>query len=95
MLAGMSEVPCSDWSAHKDGETGSNAAPFSTDWQPLGLITHSFTHFHTDMKVYYCLLNDRVNVDGRWIAKEVVMSEALPNLMKKVIANVLEQSEEN
>lgn len=85
MLAGMSEVPSSDWSAQQDGETGIDAAPFSGDWYHVGDVRHVFTHFKLEMKVYFCATQIGAETDGWWVDRNLVMDEALPELMKKVI----------
>lgn len=85
MLAGMSEVPTTDWSAQQDGETGINAAPFSADWTHTDDVSHVFTHFKLTMKVYSCRTKQYKDVDGWWVHRDKVMDEALPELMKKII----------
>ena len=91
MLAGMSEVPSTQWSSRQDGKTDIGAAPFSGKWLTAGQVTHHFTHFHLAMKVYYCVLSERAKVDGWWVETENVMNEALPNLMKKAVTLALEK----
>ena len=57
MLAGMSEVPSTRWSAKNDGSTRIEAAPIRAIWQYAGNVQHSFTHFKLELTVYYCRLN--------------------------------------
>src|SRR5690606_37919759 len=45
LLAGMTEVPGSHWTARIDGDASVNAAPFAAQWVSAGSITHIFTHF--------------------------------------------------
>lgn len=100
MLAGMSEVPTTNWSARQDGETGMDAAPFAANWHHVGAVQHTFTHFHIDIKVYFCQLSERAtlaNLDAGqikrkhwWVASHRVMEEALPSLMKKIVVQALE-----
>ena len=89
MLAGMSEVPTSDWSAAKDGDTSIDAAPMAADWKYRGFIRHSFTHFHLEMNVYYAQVDksaaEDIKIDGWWVKQESIMKEALPSLIKKVL----------
>ena len=86
MLAGMSEVPSTNWSAQHDGETGVNAAPMTGEWCHIGDVRHTFTHFKLDMKVYYCQVQ---KTDGWWVHRDLIIGEALPVLMKKVITLAL------
>lgn len=85
MLAGMSEVPTTNWSVNSDGETRSEAAPFSSEWCFVGEVRHIFTHFKLEIKVYFSLVKDCENNDGWWVPREKIMDEALPELMKKII----------
>lgn len=43
LLAGMTEVPGSSWTARIDGDSSIGAAPFIADWVSSGSITHVFT----------------------------------------------------
>ena len=106
MLAEMSEVPSTRWSVNQNGETEISAAPFKGDWKYSGDIRHTFSHFHLELKIYHCLLDRPVTVlvenndpaccqqNGWWVAREDVMQEALPNLMKKALALVFEKTRE-
>ncbi|MEP3197002.1 MAG: A/G-specific adenine glycosylase [Lentilitoribacter sp.] len=93
LLADMSEVPTTDWTSNRDGETGDHAAPLSLDWRKHNSIKHVFTHFELTLVVYSADISDQdmVNAklaDGWWSDPEQIKNEALPNLMKKVIAAV-------
>jgi A/G-specific adenine glycosylase len=49
MLAGMRALPDDGWAARQDG-TGT--PPFAADWEMLdGIVRHSFTHFHLELRV--------------------------------------------
>ena len=91
LLAGMSTVPTTDWTASRDGDTGAEAAPFRTEWQSRGTIRHTFTHFHLVLHVWSGR-SDSVSGDGWWSAGDKINSEALPSLMKKVIAAAIDPS---
>jgi len=94
MLAGMSEVPSGEWSASTNGDSSVEGAPISANWQYCGKVRHSFTHFYIEMKVYFCLLNSRAKVDGWWVHRDIVNEEALPTLMKKIVALALSSQKE-
>ena len=91
MLAGMSEVPSGDWSVRKDGAMGVDAAPITGEWREAGTVRHVFTHFTLEMKVYFCDCTKSPKMNGWWVHRNAVMDEALPSLMKKAIALVLEE----
>lgn len=90
LLAGMSEVPTSGWSASQDGETGPQAAPFdaaefNTEWREAGKVGHVFTHFALDLTVWHCRVAKRPTVEGWWSPPGELAGEALPTVMKKAI----------
>jgi A/G-specific adenine glycosylase len=51
-----------------------------------------FTHFPLDLVVYVTQVpvSTRAPKDARWIALDDLAGEALPNLMRKVVAHALE-----
>ncbi len=88
LLGGMTEVPTTDWLASKDGATGSDAAPVSTEWKKRELIRHTFTHFHLELEVWHGHV-DTMTGDGWWSMPEELPTEALPSVFKKAIASAL------
>jgi A/G-specific adenine glycosylase len=93
LLAQMSEVPTTNWTSNQDGETDKSAAPFELEWVNIGEIKHVFTHFELCLIVYHTQITDRsvlknATENGWWSATHQIKDEALPNLMKKVIAAV-------
>jgi A/G-specific adenine glycosylase len=95
LLGGMTEVPNSDWLAGQDDETSLKQAPAlksATRWhRKAGVVTHIFTHFPLELVVYTASVPSRTKApDGaRWVAIATLEDEALPNLMRKVIAHGL------
>jgi len=89
LLGGMSVVPTSDWTSARDGETGIGAAPADADWQCNGAIRHTFTHFHLELQVWFGRV-DEMDGNGWWSLPGKVAGEALPTLMKKVIATAMQ-----
>ncbi|OQM74726.1 A/G-specific adenine glycosylase [Manganibacter manganicus] len=85
LLGGMSEVPTTGWTARKDGETGTVAAPFAADWQHMGRISHVFTHFGLELEVYRAGSGDEAPHGHFWSAPDDIAGEALPTVMKKAI----------
>jgi A/G-specific adenine glycosylase len=94
LLGGMTEVPGSAWTHNFDLETALAHAPRLSrarpKWQrPPGLVRHVFTHFPLELTVYRIAVPARARAPAgmRWIALADLASEALPNLMRKVIAH--------
>jgi A/G-specific adenine glycosylase len=87
LLGGMMEVPSTEWrtDAWRDDEAAS-AAPLKARWTKLpGIVRHSFTHFDLELTIFTG--TTRVtNTDGVWISLDALDTQALPTVMKKVIA---------
>jgi A/G-specific adenine glycosylase len=79
LLGGMMEVP---------GTLVDEAAPFAADWKRLrGKVEHTFTHFHlevTVMKAEGVKINAKAPL--RWVGASEIAGEALPTVMRKVLA---------
>lgn len=87
LLGGMSEVPNGGFSSREDGDRSLEAAPFSGDWALAGKATHIFTHFKLELDVYRTDMSKSQNsADGWWSKPEDVSNEALPTVMRKVLA---------
>ena len=97
LLGGMTEVPGSDWRAAQDDEAALKQAPKLTGmtrWQrKVGVVTHVFTHFPLELVVYTARLGARTRAPKgmRWVPIATLKDEALPNVMRKVIAHGLGQ----
>jgi A/G-specific adenine glycosylase len=95
LLGGMTEVPGSDWFAAQDDETALKQAPILKDiarWhRKAGVVTHVFTHFPLELVVYTAVVPApaRAPEAMRWVPISMLEDEALPNVMRKVIAHGL------
>lgn len=95
LLGGMTEVPGSDWLAGQDDTTAKRQAPELNGlsrWQRrLGVVNHVFTHFPLELVVYTAKAEARTRPpEGmRWVPVATLADEALPNVMRKVIAHGL------
>jgi A/G-specific adenine glycosylase len=95
LLGGMTEVPGSDWIADQDDVAALKQAPAVkgvTRWhRKAGVVTHVFTHFPLELAVYTADVAARTRApDGmRWVPIATLRDEALPNVMRKVIAHGL------
>jgi A/G-specific adenine glycosylase len=97
LLGGMTEVPGSDWIAAQDDKAARKQAPALQGiarWhRKAGVVTHVFTHFPLQLVVYTATVpaNTRAPDGMRWVPIATLGDEALPNVMRKVIAHGLGQ----
>jgi A/G-specific adenine glycosylase len=95
LLGGMTEVPGSDWLAGHDDATAKQQSPDLkglSRWQrKVGVVTHVFTHFPLELVVYTARAEARTRAPAgmRWVPIATLADEALPNVMRKVIAHAL------
>jgi A/G-specific adenine glycosylase len=91
LLGGMIEVPSTEWRerAPDPGSAIVEAPLAADDWQLLpGLVRHTFTHFELELAV---MAGKAVaNADGLWRDPWQLDGEALPSVMRKVVAHALE-----
>jgi A/G-specific adenine glycosylase len=90
LLGGMMEVPSTSWREAPWSEAEARAAaPLEAAWRPLpGVVRHSFTHFHLELAVLAAELpRGSETAAGDWIGLEALGGQALPTLMKKVVAH--------
>lgn len=102
LLGGMAEVPGTDWSHDFtpamafDPQRGflalaGLAAP--QVWRRLpSVVRHVFTHFPLELAVFYAQAPDAAAAPPglRWAPLHDLAAEALPNVMRKVIAHALD-----
>jgi A/G-specific adenine glycosylase len=95
LLGGMTEVPGSDWRAVHDDRAARSQAPALNGiarWhRKTGVVTHVFTHFPLELVVYTARVaaGTRAPKGMRWVPIATLAGEALPNVMRKVIAHGL------
>ena len=95
LLGGMTEVPGSDWRAAQNDKAALKQAPAlkrASRWhRKAGIVTHVFTHFPLELVVYTARVPARTRApEGmRWVPIATLAGEALPNVMRKVIAHAL------
>jgi len=96
LLGGMTEVPTSAWTHDFDETTALDQAPTicpppaNAEWRKLpGIVTHTFTHFPLELVVYAARVPAAAPTPAgtRWVALNGLADEALPSLMRKVIAH--------
>jgi A/G-specific adenine glycosylase len=95
LLGGMTEVPSSLWLAAQDDKPALQQAPTLKGiarWhRKTGVVTHVFTHFPLELVVYTTNVPARTRAPAgmRWVPIATLADEALPNVMRKVIAHGL------
>ncbi|HKH03341.1 MAG TPA: NUDIX domain-containing protein, partial [Bradyrhizobium sp.] len=95
LLGGMTEVPTSHWLTAQDDKAALQQAPLLkgvASWhRKQGMVSHVFTHFPLELAVYTATIPTRVRAPKgmRWVSIATLRDEALPNVMRKVIAHGL------
>jgi A/G-specific adenine glycosylase len=95
LLGGMTEVPTSHWLAAQDDKAALGQAPelkgLARWHRKAGVVTHVFTHFPLELVVYTSSVSARTRApEGmRFVPIATLQDEALPNVMRKVIAHGL------
>jgi A/G-specific adenine glycosylase len=92
LLGGMVEVPGSEWTPAFDADEDCAEAPFAAAWRRLpGVVRHTFTHFPLELAVFAVTVpqGKRAPRGCRWAPAATLAGEALPSLMRKVLAHAL------
>jgi A/G-specific adenine glycosylase len=97
LLAGMTEVPTTEWTHDFNQKEALETAPALANgkakpaWRKLpGKVTHVFTHFPLELVVYATTVPARTRAPSgmRFVDRAAFEDEAWPSLMRKVIAKV-------
>ncbi len=95
LLGGMTEVPTTEWRQDfKEAEALGGIPRLSrrARWRrTAGVVRHVFTHFPLELSVYAADIPARASAPAgaRWVAISDLAGEALPSLMRKVLAHAL------
>jgi A/G-specific adenine glycosylase len=100
LLGAMTEVPTTAWSKDFDDSQSLEDAPVFSGTKPrkriawrriAGVVRHVFTHFPLELTVYAAELpaHTPAPLGMRWVALEDLSGEALPSVMRKVVAHAL------
>jgi A/G-specific adenine glycosylase len=95
LLGGMMEIPSTDWKEQEStdfAQTGLPEKPLKEplNFQKVGEIRHTFTHFHLELNVYACQAtedwanDDNVPENCIWCLPDRLDQVALPTVMRKV-----------
>jgi A/G-specific adenine glycosylase len=102
LLGGMTEVPTTEWSADfAESEALKSTPIFSSlpgggreiGWRRVpGVVRHVFTHFPLELSVYVSQVapDTPAPLGTRWAKISELGGEALPTLMRKVVAHVFD-----
>jgi A/G-specific adenine glycosylase len=88
-------VPGSEWRADLNVDEAKRSAPklgTTLKWRRRpGAVNHVFTHFPLALTVFVAAAprDAKAPKGGRWAAIDKLGQEALPNVMRKVIAHAL------
>ncbi|GGB52074.1 A/G-specific adenine glycosylase [Roseibium aquae] len=92
LLGGMTEVPGSEWQEGFDAAAALSHAPLTADWRRHTTpVRHTFTHFHLILTVWRAQVPaaDRPEDGSWWADRGTLGDEALPTVMRKVLAEAL------
>lgn len=82
LLAGMTEVPTTEWAS----ELAEAIYPVAGQWRHLGQVVHVFTHFRLELEVWSAEVQPEGLDGGWWSEPKALKGEALPTLFRKVLA---------
>jgi len=101
LLASMLEVPSTDWVSNPPQEHQAlKTVPVQGRWMAIpGHVEHTFTHFRLEMAVYEAVvatdapLTIWANAERcRWVDRRDLDRQALPSIMRKIIAHALRET---
>lgn len=100
LLARMQEVPSTDWTDELPSMAEAlRSAPVRADWWEVpSRVVHVFTHFRLELVVHVAVVPADAALtfwaDGsrcRWVPRRALAAEALPSVMRKIIAHALKE----
>ncbi|HSV28739.1 MAG TPA: A/G-specific adenine glycosylase [Candidatus Omnitrophota bacterium] len=94
LLGGMMEVPSTEWTPDaQDLDAAAAQAPLTAQWRLLpGLVRHTFTHFHLELRVAAGKAGPNPVARGIWCPLDQLGDHALPTVMRKVIRHALSKA---
>jgi A/G-specific adenine glycosylase len=97
LLGGMTEVPTTEWSHRFAEEEALAMAPLRRRrWRRMpGHVAHTFTHFPLQLIVYAVQVpaGTAAPAGMRWVPLAELAGEALPSVMRKVVAHAINRDE--
>lgn len=101
LLASMLEVPSTDWVDEMlAADIALKAAPVRADWWAMpGQVVHTFTHFRLELLVFRAIVPEDAELTFwadsarcRWVPRRDLGDQALPSVMRKIIAHALKEN---
>jgi A/G-specific adenine glycosylase len=101
LLARMMEVPSTDWADDDpDIQAALQSAPIRADWwQVPGTLVHTFTHFKLELVVMRAVVPVEAPLTFwaeqercLWVPRRDLKGQALPSVMRKIIAHALKEN---
>ena len=101
LLARMMEIPSTEWADDEpEIQAAMQGAPLKADWWPVpGLVVHTFTHFRLEIQVMRAVVPVEEPLTFwadqercTWIPRRDLKNEALPSVMRKIIAHALKEN---
>jgi len=105
LLGGMTEFPTTEWTADFENQKALTQAPRlssplpngerESEWRRIpGVVSHVFTHFPLELTVFAADVpaGTPAPVGARWVPLPQLADEALPSVMRKVLAHALDKS---
>ncbi len=98
LLAGMMGVPTSEWIEKEvSWALAKKKQPLKAKWTVFSKnIHHVFTHFNLELRVVttQCSSSHTEKLEGKWVRWQDCKQEALPSVMRKVLALAKKEKEE-
>lgn len=100
LLGGMLEIPSTDWAdLLPPRKEAMRCAPMRAEWWAVpSFVSHTFTHFRLEMQVFRALVTPEASLNlwaeperCRWVHRRDLHAEALPSVMRKLIAHGLSE----
>jgi A/G-specific adenine glycosylase len=98
LLGGMLEVPSTEWGElMPSAKAALRQAPVAGEWRSaIGIVTHIFTHFQLEARVYRASVPIAASLTAaaeagrcQWVPRRDLGRVALPSVMRKIIAHAL------
>jgi A/G-specific adenine glycosylase len=89
LLGGMAEFPSTLWTQSYDPTKALHEAPVIANYQRLKeRVAHVFTHFSLSLDIFVADVGAEAPAGCRWVRDADLDAEALPSVMRKVVAAV-------
>lgn len=91
LLGGMMEIPSTAWGETAvELEAARAEAPLAAQWREVpGVVRHTFTHFHLEMRLVAARTGPNPLARGIWCPLDKLGDQALPTLMRKIVRHAL------